>query len=111
MNPQELGAAHSLHSSTVDGQWGFRSGDSPEIDINLLGLLNDQEEVVIAATRGQLADLRPVVVHIVVGDETHQDCVIRKLHNVVAAEGRSAVVGQQREEQGAEHTALGGPPC
>ena len=26
-----------------------------------------------------------------------------------SAEGRSAVVGQQREEQGAEHTALGGP--
>ena len=45
VNPQELGAAHSLHSSTVNGQWGFRSGDSPEINNNLLGLLDVHEEV------------------------------------------------------------------
>ena len=57
----------------------------------------------------QLADLLPVVRLIVVGDETNNGCVIHELHNVVAAEGRSAVVGQHRQEQGAEHTALGGP--
>ena len=46
MNPKELGAAHPLNGSTVDGQWGFSSGESPEIHYNLLGLLDVPEEVV-----------------------------------------------------------------
>lgn len=35
---QELGAAHSLHSSTVDGQWRMLS--SPEVNYNPLRLLH-----------------------------------------------------------------------
>ncbi len=35
-------------------------------------------------------------------------CVIGKLDDVVGAELGSAIVGQQREEQRAEHTALWG---
>ena len=85
VNPQELGAARSLHSSTVNVQLGFRSGDPPEIDYNLLGLLDVQEEVGISTLRGQLADL-PAVGLIVVGHETNHSCVIRKLHNVVSTE-------------------------
>ena len=38
MHPQELGAAHSLHSSIVDGQWGVLGGGSLEVDNNLLRL-------------------------------------------------------------------------
>ena len=106
MNPEELGATHSV---SLNSQGGWRSGDSPEIYINLLGLLDIQEEVVISAPHGQFADLLPVVGLIVVGDKTNHCCVVRKLHNVVATEGRSAVVSQQREEQRAEHTALAGP--
>ncbi len=49
-----------------------------------------------------------VVRFIVVADETYHLCVICKLDDVVGAELGSAVVGQQREEQRAEHTALRG---
>lgn len=66
MYPQEFGAAHSLHSSTIDGQWGFRGVASPEVNNNLFGLDDVQEEVVIPAPRGQLADLLPVVGLIIV---------------------------------------------
>ncbi len=45
---------------------------------------------------------------IVVADETYHCCVISKLDDVVGAELGSAVMGQQREEQRAEHTALWG---
>ena len=40
VHTQELGAAHSLHSSTVDGQWGVLGGGSTEFDNNLLHLLH-----------------------------------------------------------------------
>ncbi len=45
---------------------------------------------------------------IVVADETYHCCVISELDDAVGAELGSAVVGQQREEQLAEHTALWG---
>ncbi|XP_016367867.1 protein groucho-2-like [Sinocyclocheilus rhinocerous] len=45
---------------------------------------------------------------IIVADDTYHSCVISKLDDVVAAELGSAVVGQQREEQRAEYTALRG---
>ena len=57
----------------------------------------------------QKVDLLPVVGLIVLGDETHQSCVVRKLHHVIGAVGCCAVVSQQGEEQGTEHTALRGP--
>lgn len=37
---QEFGAAHSLHSSTVDGQQGVRWVASPEVNDDLLGLIH-----------------------------------------------------------------------
>lgn len=71
MHPQNFGGAQSFHRSTVDSQWGFRRVTSPEINNHLLGLVNVQEEVVIPAPLGQLADLLPLVSLIIVGDETH----------------------------------------
>src|SRR4029434_9370395 len=50
-----------------------------------------------------------VVGLIVLGDETHQSCIVRKLHHVIGAVGWCAVVSQQGGEQGTEHTALWGP--
>ena len=61
MHTQELGAAHSLHSSTVDGQWGVLGGGSQEVDNNLFGLLHVQREIVVSAPHGQLAHLVPVI--------------------------------------------------
>ncbi len=40
VHPQEFSAADSLHSRTVDGQWGVVNGDSPEVHHNLLCLLH-----------------------------------------------------------------------
>ncbi len=45
---------------------------------------------------------------IVVADETYHCCVISELDDVVGAELGSAVMGQQREKQRAEHTSLWG---
>ena len=109
MHPQEFGAAHSLHSSTIDGQWWVFSVAFPEVNHNLLCFADIQQEVVVSAPRGQKVDLLPVVGLIVLGDETHQSCVVRKLHHVIGAVGCCAVVSQQGEEQGTEHTALRGP--
>ena len=109
MHPQEFGAAHTLHSSTIDGQWWVFSVAFPEVNHNLLCFADIQQEVVVSAPRGQKVDLLPVVGLIVLGDETHQSCVVRKLHHVIGAVGCCAVVSQQGVEQGTEHTALRGP--
>ncbi len=88
MHPQEFSAADSLHSRAVDGQWGVVNGvPPPEVQHNFL--------FVSTTPFSQLCHFLSVVRFIVVAD-------------VVGAELGSAVVGQQREEQRAEHTALWG---
>ncbi len=52
VHTQELGAAHSLHSRTVDGQRSMLSVHSPEVNNNLLRLLHIQREIVVTAPRG-----------------------------------------------------------
>ena len=82
------------------------SGVSPEVHHNLLCLLHIEGQVVSATPFSQLCHFLSVVHFIAVADETYHRCVIRKLDDVVGAELGSAVVGQQCEEQRAEHTAL-----
>ena len=72
-------------------------------------LLDVQEDVVVSTLFDRSADLLPDVGLFVVVDETNHGCVFHQHHNIVVTEGRSEVVGQQREDQGAEHTALGDP--
>ena len=86
MHPQELGAAHSLHSSTVDGQWGVLGGGSLEVDNNLLRLFHIERVIVVSAPLGQLAHLFPVVRLIVLVDEPYHSRVVRKLDEEVIAE-------------------------
>ncbi len=109
VHTQELGAAHSLHGRTVDGQRSMLSVHSPEVNNNLLRLLHIQREIVVPAPPGQAAHLAPVVCLISVANETHHSRVIRKLNEKVRVVWRCAVVGQQSEEEGAQHTSLGGP--
>ncbi len=90
----------------VSGGWS--TGVSPEVHHNLLCLLHVEGQVVSATPFSQLCHFLSVVRFIVVADETYHWCVIGKLDDVVGAELGSAVVGQQREEQRAEHTALWG---
>ncbi len=56
---QELGAAHSLHSRTIDGQRSMLSVHSPEVNNNLLHLLHIQREIVVTAPPRQAAHLTP----------------------------------------------------
>ncbi len=83
MHTQELGAAHSLHSRTVDGQRSMLSVHSHEVNNNLLRLLHIQREIVVPAPPGQAAHLAPVVCLISVANETHHSRVIRKLNEKV----------------------------
>ncbi len=71
-------------------------------------LLHIEGQIVSATPFSQLCHFLSVVRFIVVADETYHCCVISELDDVVGAELGSAVVGQQREEQRAEHTALWG---
>ncbi len=107
MYTQELGAAHSLHGR-IDGQRSMQRVHSPEVNDNLLRLLHIQREIVVIAPPGQAAHLAPVVCLISVADETHHSRVIRKFNEEVGVVWRCAVVGQQSEEEGAQHTSLGG---
>ncbi len=107
MNPQEFSAADTLHSRAVDGQWGVVNGVSPEVQ-HLLCLPHIEGHIVSATPFSQLCHFLSVVRFIVVADETYHCCVISELDDVVRAELGSADVGQQREEQRAEHTALWG---
>ncbi len=109
VHTQELGAARSLHSHTVDGQRSMLSVHSPEVNNNLLRLLHIQREIVVPAPPGQAAHLAPVVCLVSVANETHHSRVIRKLNEKVRVVWRCAVVGQQSEEEGAQHTSLGDP--
>ncbi len=106
---QELGAAHSLHSRTIDGQRSLLSVHSPEVNNNLLHLLHIQREIVVTAPPGQAAHLAPVVCLNSVANETHHSRVIRKFNEEVGLVRRCAFMGQQSEEEGAQHTSLGGP--
>ncbi len=109
MHPQEFSAADFLHSRAVDGQWGVVNGvPPPEVHHNLLCLLHIEGQIVSATPYSQLCHFLSVVRFIVVADETYHYCVISELDDVVGAELGSAVMGQQRTEQRAEHTALWG---
>ncbi len=83
MYTQELGAAHSLHGRTIDGQRSMQRVHSPEVNDNLLRLLHIQREIVVTAPPGQAAHLAPVVCLISVADETHHSRVIRKFNEAV----------------------------
>ncbi len=109
VHPQEFSAADSLHSRAVDGQWGVVNGvRPPEVHHNLLCLTHIEGQIVSATPFSQLCHFLSVVRFIIVADETYHCCVISELDDVVGAELGSAVVGQQHEEQRAEHTALWG---
>ncbi len=83
MHTQELGAARSVHSRTVDGQTSMLSVHSPEINKNLLRFLHIQREIVDPAPPSQATHLAPVVCLISVANETHHSRDIRKLDEKV----------------------------
>ena len=97
--------------AALSGKWWVFGVASPEVNNNLFCFADIQQEVVVSAPRGQMVAHFPVVGLVVPGDETHQSCVVCKLHHVIGAVGLCTVVSQQGEEQGTEHIALGGLLC
>lgn len=82
---------------------------SPEVHDNLLCLLHFQVKIVFLAPRSQAAHLIPVDRVIIDASEIHRNLVICKLDEEVGCRCRCAIMGQQCEEKGAQHTSLGGP--
>lgn len=86
---QKFDAAHPHHYS-IYGQWQVLGVASLEVNNNLLCLADIQRKVLAPA--GSEVNLFPVVRFIAFGDESHQSCVVRKLHKMVGAVGWCAVV-------------------
>lgn len=55
------GVAHSLHGSTILGQWLLLGVASLGVSDNLFGLANNYPEVAIPAPHSQQVDLLPVM--------------------------------------------------
>ncbi len=98
-------ARNHFHSYSSDVQGRRRAPVSSEVHHHLLGLHIDAE-VVSSAPLHQVFHLLSVFRLIIVGDASHYCCVIRKLHYMAARVSRRAVICQQSEQEGAQHTAL-----
>lgn len=78
----------------------------PEVQYNLFGLFHIDAEVVFSAPTRQLFNVLPIY-GLTVVDAAHQCRVIRKLHNMTVGVFHRAVMCQQAEQEGAQHTAYG----
>ncbi len=99
-------ARNHFHSYSSDVQGRRRAPVSSEVHHHLLGLLHIDAEVVPSAPLHQVFHLLSVFRLIIVSDASHYCCVIRKLHYMAARVSRRAVIRQQSEQEGAQHTAL-----
>jgi len=75
-----------------------------EVHDHLLGLLRVDAEVVFSAPTLQVFHLLPVVGLVVVSDASNYSFVIRKLYDKTARMSRFAVVCEQSEQKGTQHT-------
>lgn len=83
MHPQELGAGNNLHCRVVVEKSYVDRLVLPEIDNDLLGLVNVQDQVVGSARVDQMAHLFSVGQLFIVPDEAHHSCVGCKLYDVI----------------------------
>ncbi len=99
-------ARDHFHSYSSDVQGRKRAPVPSEVHHHLLGLLYIDAEVVTSAPLHQMFHLLSVFRLIIVNDASHYCCVVRKLHYMAAGVSRRAVIRQQSEQEGAQHTAL-----
>ncbi len=110
MYTQELGAAHSLHGRTIDGQRSMQRVHFPEVNDNLLCLLHIQIEIVVTAPPGQAAHLAPVVCLIsVVMRPTTVVSSANLMKRLELCDGVQSWVSRVKR-RGSAHI-LGGPLC
>ena len=81
---------------------------SPEVDDDLLRLVDVQEQVVPPTPFLQMLHLIPVGQLVVILNEAHNCRVIRIFQDVVGFVPGTTVMGHQGEQQGAQDAALGG---
>ena len=108
VHPQEPGAVDHLHSYVVDEEGSVVGLLLPEVDNDLFRFVHVQDQVVFATSTHKLLHLLPGMIQVVViPDEAHHCCVVRKLHNVDGGSPWDAVVSQI-EQEGAQDAALRG---
>ncbi|MEQ2276298.1 hypothetical protein XENORESO_017224 [Xenotaenia resolanae] len=100
-------AGDHVHSCSSDVQGRERALEPSEIHHNLLSLLHIDAEVVFSAPLHQVLHLLSVFGLITIRYSSHYCCVVCKLHYMTAGMSRRAVIRQQSEQEGAQHTALG----
>ena len=106
MHNQVPEAGDYFHSCSSDVQGRERVLVPSEIHHHLLGLLHIAE-VVFSAPLHQVLYLLSVFGLIIVRDASEYCCVVCELHYMTAGVSRRAVLRQQSEQEGAQHTALG----
>lgn len=107
VDPEEPEAADSLYLSLIDGNGGVSFSLSLPVVHNQLHCFADIEmEVVVLMPLCQGCDLLSVGHLVVIGDQADDVSIVRKLNDDVGAIGGHAVMCEQGEQEGAEHTAL-----
>ena len=92
----------------MSAQQFLKKSHSVLMGVGVLSLCVQGGGIVVFAPWGQAAPLISVVCLIVVADETHCGRVVRKLDEEVEGVWQCAIVGQQSEQKGTQHTPLGG---
>ncbi len=104
-----LEATHPLHRGPTDHKRGVEPLLSlPEVHDQLLSFAHVQRETVVLAPWCESLYLIQVCGLVIVINEAQNHSIIRKFNNESGAVRGHAVVGVEREEQGAQYTALWG---
>jgi hypothetical protein len=105
---KELEALNLLHYGPIDENRGVLIPLLPVVHNDLLCLDHVEGEVVVLAPHSQVSDLLPIGCLIVVGEQAYNCCVIGKLNDGVGVVPGRAVMSEQGEQEGTEHTPLRG---
>ena len=98
----------TLYCRPVDGDGGVLGSLSlPLVHNQLINFAEVELEVVVLAPRCQGSHLLSVRRLVAVGDQADDGRVVSKLDDGVGAVCGHAVMGEQREEERAEHATLG----
>ena len=109
MDTKELEALNLFHYSPVDDNGCVLGPPFPVVHNHLLCLGYVEGEVLILVPHCQVSDLLPICCLIIVGDKAYHCRVVGKLDDGVGVMLGHAVMGEQRLQEGTEHTSLRSP--
>ncbi len=97
-----------LHTLTIDVKGGWVGPVIPEVNDYLCCFLDVQSKIILCTPCCQLQDLFSVGCLVTLEDESDHCSVVGKLDDEIVIMGRTAVVGVEAVQEGAQHTALWG---